>query len=111
MWFTDVSNHELIAYFGTVGALYCTGFSVIAQSLVGSPKLLVDAVLDAQLMATALAKAVIDVCEEWSRELPPLFCAKNRPVFSVHTMKNNRRRMEDRYAMCVDVNSLFGLEV
>ena len=62
-------------------------------------------------MAAALAKTVVNVCEEWSKELPPLFCAKNRPIFSVFTMKNNRRRMEDKYSMCVDINSLFGLEV
>ena len=95
-----------------MSALYYTeGFSVSAQTLVGSPKSFVDAVLDAQLMAAALAKMVVDVCEEWSRELPPLFCARNRPIFSVYSMKNNRRRMEDRYSLCVDINSLFGLEV
>ena len=64
-------------------------------------------------MAKGLLDAIRRVCEEWADSLPELTTpapgAKHE--LSLYAMKNTRRKMEDKHALCVDVNSLFGLKV
>ena len=62
-------------------------------------------------MALATVQAVYRTCQEWATQLPKLVCANKRPPFSVHAVKNTRRKMEDRHYICVDVNTLFGFKV
>lgn len=69
--------------------------------------------LDSELVAKGLLDAIRRVCEEWADSLPELTTpppgAKHE--LSLYAMKNARRKMEDKHALCVDVNSLFGLKV
>jgi hypothetical protein len=54
---------------------------------------------------------LLAVCKEWLDHFPPLSCPANKTELSMFGMKNTRRKMEDRYAICLDVNSLYGLKV
>ena len=54
---------------------------------------------------------VHEVCAEWNTEFPSLMAPKQKIELSLFGIKNNRRKMEDRHALCVDVNSLFSLKV
>ena len=51
------------------------------------------------------------VCQEWLQDLPPLICCRGRPEFALSTLKNGRRKMEDRHSVCVDVNTLYDFKV
>ena len=62
-------------------------------------------------MGSALLAAILSVCQEWSATLPPLTQVPGDIELSLHAIKNTRRKMEDKYAVCVDINSLFGLKV
>ena len=62
-------------------------------------------------MSTVLLTAILDVCRDWVKALPPLTQVPGSIEISLHAIKNTRRKMEDRHAVCVDVNSLFGLQV
>ena len=42
---------------------------------------------------------------------PMVATVGSKYVVSVHAIKNSRRKMEDRHECCVNVNSVFGLEV
>ena len=66
---------------------------------------------DGKLLALATVQAVYRTCQEWATQLPKLVCANNRPPFSVHAVKNTRRKMEDRHYICVDINTLYGFKV
>lgn len=69
------------------------------------------AVLSAVAVGSALLAAILNVCREWSESLPHLTQVPGSIELSVHAIKNTRRKMEDRHAVCVDINSLFGLKV
>lgn len=69
------------------------------------------AVLSATAVGSALLAAILDVCREWTESLPQLTQVPGNIELSVHAIKNTRRKMEDRHAVCVDINSLFGLKV
>lgn len=69
------------------------------------------AVLSATAVGTALLAAILDVCREWTESLPQLTQVPGSIELSIHAIKNTRRKMEDRHAVCVDINSLFGLKV
>ena len=62
-------------------------------------------------MGGALLCAVHQVCSEWVEQLPQLTQVPGEIEISFHAIKNTRRKMEDRHALCVDINSLFGLKV
>lgn len=62
-------------------------------------------------MSSVLLTAIQDVCRDWSESLPLLTQVPGSIEISLHAIKNTRRKMEDRHAVCVDVNSLFGLQV
>ncbi len=51
------------------------------------------------------------VCEEWAASLPLMTAPVDKVDLSIFAIKNTRRKMEDRHALCVDVNALFGLKV
>lgn len=67
--------------------------------------------LDSRLIGTAVLDIVHQVCKEWNLSFPTLMAPKHKIELSLFGMKNNRRKMEDRHALCVDVNSLFSLKV
>ena len=67
--------------------------------------------LSATAVAEALLVAIEEVCRLWAESLPPLTQVPGSIELSLHAIKNNRRKMEDRQAVCVDINSLFGLKV
>lgn len=68
-------------------------------------------VLSPAAVATALLGALEEVCRSWTESLPHLTQVPGSIELSVHAIKNTRRKMEDRHAVCVDVNSLFDLKV
>ena len=70
-----------------------------------------ERVLSAVAVAKALLAAIEGVCQSWAESLPALTQVPGRIELSVQAIRNNRRKMEDRHAVCVDINSLFGLEV
>lgn len=62
-------------------------------------------------MSKGLLSSIEKVCEEWAKSLPVLTAPEAKCDLSLFAAKNARRKMEDRHALCVDVNSLFGLKV
>lgn len=62
-------------------------------------------------MARELLPIILTVCKEWLDHFPCLMAPVDKPELSIFGMKNTRRKMEDRYAMCLDVNSLYALKV
>ena len=69
-----------------------------------------ERVLSASAVSMALLTAILDVCRSWSDSLPHLTQVPGSIDLSLHAIKNTRRKMEDRHAVCVDINSLFGLK-
>lgn len=67
--------------------------------------------LDGERVARALLETVQRVCAEWAEALPFLTGPPERVELSLFAIKNTRRKMEDKHALCVDVNSLFGFKV
>ena len=51
-----------------------------------------------------------EVAEDWLKDFPHLKAPVEKVEMSMHGIKNTRRKMEDRYALCLDLNSLFMLE-
>ena len=70
-----------------------------------------ERVLSPKAVATALLDAIEEVCRSWAEALPQLTQVPGSIELSLHAIKNTRRKMEDRHAVCVDINSLFGLQV
>ena len=70
-----------------------------------------ERVLSPTAVATALLYAIEEVCRSWAEVLPQLTQVPGSIELSLHAIKNTRRKMEDRHAVCVDINSLFGLQV
>lgn len=68
-------------------------------------------VLNGNLVSAALLSAIKHVCSKWVKGLPQLTQVPGEIEISFHAIKNTRRKMEDRHALCVDINSLFGLKV
>lgn len=69
------------------------------------------AVLSTAAVGSVLLAAILDVCQQWAESLPQLTQVPGNIELSLHAIKNTRRKMEDRHAVCVDINSLFGLKV
>ncbi len=69
------------------------------------------AVLNGGKVARELLTIILTVCREWLNHFPQLTAPVDKPELSIFGMKNTRRKMEDRYAVCLDVNSLYGLKV
>lgn len=61
-------------------------------------------------LARGLLSVLHSVCEEWSGNLPFMTAPKDKVELSIFAIKNTRRKMEDRHAVCVDVNSLYSLK-
>ena len=66
--------------------------------------------LDGSKVARQLLTLLLAVCKEWLDQFPPLSAPVGKTELSMFGMKNTRRKMEDRYAICLDVNSLYGLK-
>jgi hypothetical protein len=66
--------------------------------------------LSATAVGSVLLAAILSVCQEWAESLPHLTQVPGSIELSLHAIKNSRRKMEDRHAVCVDINSLFGLK-
>eukprot|EP00731_Ephydatia_muelleri_P023649 Em0015g1232a len=69
-----------------------------------------DTTLDGALVAKSLVEVIHQVCSDWNKSLPKLTCPSERTELSIYGLKNGRRKMEDRYSLCVDLNSLYGLK-
>ena len=67
--------------------------------------------MSATAVGSVLLAAILSVCQEWAESLPHLTQVPGSIELSLHAIKNSRRKMEDRHAVCVDINSLFGLKV
>lgn len=67
--------------------------------------------LDGSKVARELLSIIMAVCREWLDHFPQLQAPVDKAELSIFGMKNTRRKMEDRYGMCLDVNSLYGLKV
>ena len=68
-------------------------------------------VYDGESLARGLLSILHSVCEDWSANLPVMTAPKDKVELSIFAIKNTRRKMEDRHAVCVDVNSLYSLKV
>lgn len=68
-------------------------------------------VLDGTQVARQLLTIMHTVCKEWLDQFPPLTAPADKLELSMFGIKNTRRKMEDRYALCLDVNSLYRLQV
>lgn len=62
-------------------------------------------------VARQLLTTIFTVCKEWLQQFPSLTAPAHTLEISMFGIKNTRRKMEDRYALCLDVNSLYGLQV
>ena len=67
--------------------------------------------MDSILLAIVQFELLLEVAKDWSSHLPPLTSPLVKPDLSFFAMKNTRRKMEDRHALCLDVNALFRLKV
>ena len=67
--------------------------------------------LEGSKVAWQLLNCIFEVCKEWMEQFPVLSAPVDKTEISMFGMKNTRRKMEDRYAICLDVNSLYGLKV
>ena len=68
-------------------------------------------VLSGVLVARQLLSIIHAVCKDWTSQFPSLSAPAEKLDLSMFGIKNTRRKMEDRYALCMDVNSLYGLQV
>ena len=66
---------------------------------------------DGESLARGLLSILHSVGEDWSANLPVMTAPKDKVELSIFAIKNTRRKMEDRHAVCVDVNSLYSLKV
>lgn len=66
--------------------------------------------VDSILLAIVQFELLLEVAKDWSSHLPPLTSPLVKPDLSFFAMKNTRRKMEDRHALCLDVNALFRLK-
>ncbi|XP_066292517.1 protein phosphatase 1F-like [Branchiostoma lanceolatum] len=68
--------------------------------------------LEAERLARAAFNRIRGLCNEWSSDgLPSLQpCRKSLPESSLCSIKNTRRRMEDRHLRVPDLNFLFNLK-
>ncbi|XP_035691996.1 protein phosphatase 1F-like [Branchiostoma floridae] len=68
--------------------------------------------LEAERLAKAAFNRIRGLCNDWSRDgLPTLQpCRKSLPESSLCSIKNTRRRMEDRHLRVPDLNFLFNLK-
>ena len=71
--------------------------------------------LDCVKLSNLVSTTLRTVCREWGGigdiTQPMVSPVGSKYVVSVHAIKNSRRKMEDRHECCVNVNSMFGLEV
>ena len=67
--------------------------------------------VEGQVLMRIVLKTIHEVCNDWSRETPHFSSPGNKVTYSVHSIKNTRRKMEDRYAVCTDFNALFKIKV
>ncbi len=66
--------------------------------------------LDSSLVAQELMAILHEIGKEWLSDFPLLKCPVDKKELSMFGMKNRRRKMEDRYAICLDLNSLYQLQ-
>lgn len=63
--------------------------------------------VDGQSLTRVLLKTIHEVCNDWNRETPHFSSPEAKVTVSVHSIKNTRRKMEDRHIVCTDWNALF----
>lgn len=62
-------------------------------------------------LAGHIIAVIHQVCTDWSRETPHFNEPEDTVTLSVQSIRNGRRKMEDRHVVCTDVNALFCLKV
>lgn len=67
-----------------------------------------DALLDSSKIARDAINKVIEICRQWSSELPSFHKSKITYESYAHAIKNTRRKMEDRHVILPEFNCLFG---
>ena len=65
-------------------------------------------VLDSSKIARDAINRVIEICRQWSSELPSFHKSKITYESYAHAIKNTRRKMEDRHVILPEFNCLFG---
>lgn len=65
-------------------------------------------VLDSSKIARDAINKVIEICRQWSSELPSFHKSKITYESYAHAIKNTRRKMEDRHVILPEFNCLFG---
>ena len=65
---------------------------------------------NAKLMSEALFQVLLDICKIWNSDLPTDVLLKNSLSLDVyvHSIKNKRRKMEDRFVSMPHINVMFG---
>ena len=67
--------------------------------------------VDGHAFAGHIIGVIHQVCTDWSRETPHLSEPEDPVILSIQSIRNGRRKMEDRHVVCTDVNALFCLKV
>ena len=67
--------------------------------------------VDGHAFAGHIIGVIHQVCADWSRETPHLSEPEDPVTLSIQSIRNGRRKMEDRHVVCTDVNALFCLKV
>ena len=57
------------------------------------------------------ANKLYQTCHEWNTKLPSHLVANKHIEYSMHAIKNGRRKMEDRHVTVPSLNLLFDLPV
>eukprot|EP00794_Sanderia_malayensis_P014061 gene14062-15527_t len=65
---------------------------------------------DAMKVAKYVFDYLLETCKEWTDEMPSLFKNKYSYIVSVNSIKNKRRKMEDKHVVLTDFNILHGFD-
>ncbi|XP_062621083.1 protein phosphatase 1E-like [Saccostrea cucullata] len=69
-----------------------------------------ESVLDASSLMEHIIDMVDEVCQKWNKDLPDIPIPAQVHECYHYEIKNTRRKMEDRYVMLPDMNTLFDLK-
>ncbi|XP_072034099.1 protein phosphatase 1F-like isoform X2 [Amphiura filiformis] len=68
-----------------------------------------EQLLDAMKLSRHVLSMVHETCVKWKAELPPIK-PPTIPIYSIHAIKNTRRKMEDKHVIIPDLNTLFNFK-
>ena len=67
--------------------------------------------VEGHTLAGHVVGVIHQVCTDWSKQTPHFSEPEDPVTLSVQSIRNGRRKMEDRHVVCTDVNALFHLKV